>query len=162
VWPDLKDQIAVEDAQLQQLLDVHRPLLEKCRSEAPNLIELSALAAFLHSFYTGVENLFRRVAVEIDGGIWQGDQWHRRLLQQMTEPGEARPSVISLELYDRLHPYLQFRHVFRSSYSFQLRWDKMAPLVLHYEETFAAFRAEIATFSARMDERHGPAADPAS
>jgi hypothetical protein len=38
----------------------------------------------------------------------------------------------------------------------------MAPLVLHYEETFAAFRAEINTFSAKMDERHGPAPEPAS
>lgn len=137
------------------------PLLEKCRSEAPNPIELSALAALLHSFYTGVENLFRRVAVEIDGGILQGDQWHRRLLQQMTETGKERPSVISSELYDRLHPYLQFRHVFRNSYSFQLRWDKMAPLVLHYEETFAALRAEIAAFSAQMDERYG-SSGPAS
>ena len=156
MWPDLKEQIAVEDAQLQQLLDVHRPLLEKCRSEEPNPIELSALAALLHSFYTGVENLFRRVAVEIDGGVLQGDHWHRRLLQQMTEPGEARPAVLSLELYDRLHPYLQFRHVFRNSYSFQLRWDKMAPLVLEYEETFVAFRVEITSFSAEMDERYGP------
>jgi hypothetical protein len=156
VWPDLKEQIAVEDAQLRQLLDVHRPLLEKCRLEEPNPIELSALAALLHSFYTGVENLFRRVAVEVDGGSVQGDHWHRRLLQQMTEPGEARPSVISPELYDRLHPYLQFRHVFRSSYSFQLRWDKMAPLVLHYEETFAAFCVELFAFSVEMDKRHGP------
>jgi ribonuclease HepT-like protein len=134
VWPDLKDQIAVEDAQLQQLLELHQPLLEKCRSEDPNPIELSALAALLHSFYTGVENLFRRVAVEIDGVTPQGDAWHRRLLQQMTESGEARPEVVSAELYDRLHPYLQFRHVFRNSYSFQLRWDKMAPLVLRYED----------------------------
>lgn len=161
MWPDLKDQIAVEDAQLQQLLDVHKPLLEKCHSDPPNPIELSALAALLHSFYTGLENLFRRVAVEIDGGILQGDQWHRRLLQQMTEPRERRPAVISLELYDRLHPYLQFRHVFRNSYSFQLRWDKMAPLVLQYEETFAAFRAEITTFSTEMEEGHGRPVDSA-
>jgi hypothetical protein len=157
VWPDLRDQIVVEEAQLQQLLELHQPLLEKCRSEEPNPIELSALAALLHSFYTGVENLFRRVAVEIDGGTLQGDAWHRRLLQQMTEAKETRPEVISSALYDRLHPYLQFRHVFRNSYSFQLRWDKMAPLVLNYEQTFAAVRAEIASFTARMEGRQGRA-----
>ena len=153
MWPDLKDQIAVEEAQLQQLLELHEPLLEKCHSEEPNAIERSALAVLLHSFYTGVENLFRRVVVEIDGEAPQGDAWHRRLLRQMTQTGKERPAVISSELHERLQPYLQFRHVFRNAYSFQLQWDKMAPLVLQYEETFAAVRSEIASFSARMEER---------
>lgn len=155
MWPDLKDQIAVEMAQLQQLLELHEPLLEKCRSEDPNPIELSAMAALLHSFYTGAENLFRRVAMEIDGGMVQGEEWHRRLLRQMTEVKAGRPEVISPQLYDRLLPYLQFRHVFRSSYSFQLRWDKMAPLVLDCKETLIALQAEIARFAVQMEERHG-------
>jgi ribonuclease HepT-like protein len=143
------------------LLELHRPLLEKCRLEEPTPIELSALAALLHSFYTGAENLFRRVVVEIDGEAVQGDAWHRRLLRQMIEAKEQRPEVISHQLYDRLQPYLQFRHVFRSSYSFQLRWDKMAPLVLQCEETFATLRAEIASFAAQMEERRG-SIEPAS
>jgi hypothetical protein len=69
VWPDLKDQISVEEAQLQHLLAVHQPLLDQVRSQAPSAIELSALAALLHSLYTGIENLFRRIAIEVDGGI---------------------------------------------------------------------------------------------
>jgi hypothetical protein len=154
VWPELKDQIGVEESQLQYLLELHRPLLEKCRSEEPGPIELSALAALLHSFYTGIENLFGRVAIELDGGVAHGDAWHRRLLQQMTEGNEARPPLISPNLMDQLQPYLQFRHFFRHSYSFQLRWDKLAPLVLQYEETFTAFCAELAAFSARMEKRH--------
>jgi hypothetical protein len=52
VWPDLKDQISVEEAQLHQLLAVHQPLLDQVRTQAPSAIELSALAALLHSFYT--------------------------------------------------------------------------------------------------------------
>ena len=35
-----------------------RGLLASCRTTAPTEIELSALAALLHSFYTGVENSF--------------------------------------------------------------------------------------------------------
>jgi hypothetical protein len=30
-------------------------------------IELAALAAALHSFYTGVENIFKRLVAEVDG-----------------------------------------------------------------------------------------------
>ncbi len=50
--------MGVEEAQLEQLLALYHPLLEKCRLEEPSPIELSALAALLHSFYTGIENLF--------------------------------------------------------------------------------------------------------
>lgn len=151
MWPDLKDQISVEEAQLQQLLALHQPLLDQVRTQAPNAIELSALAALLHSFYTGIENLFRRIAVEVDGGIDKGDGWHRRLLLQMIEDRGSRPPVISRDLLERLQPYLQFRHVFRSSYSFQLRWEKMQPLVLHCDETLSSLRAEVATFASRME-----------
>ena len=152
MWPDLRDQIAVEEAQLQKLLALHRPLLEKSLSQAPDPIELSALAAFLHSLYTGIENLFRRVAIEIDGGIDRGEGWHRRLLLQMAEERRNRHPVISSGLLDRLQPYLQFRHVFRNAYSFQLQWDKMQPLVLNCEETFSALQAEIAAFAAHMEQ----------
>jgi hypothetical protein len=154
VWRELKGQIGVEEAQLQHLLELHRPLLEKCRSEEPGPIELSALAALLHSFYTGIENLLSRVAIELDGGVTHGDAWHRRLLQQMAVGNEVRPPFISPEVMEQLQPYLQFRHFFRHSYSFQLRWDKLAPLVLQYEETFSAFREALATFSASMEDLH--------
>jgi hypothetical protein len=49
------------------------PLLAQCRNTAPTEIELSALAALLHSFYTGVENIFKRVTVELDGEPVHGD-----------------------------------------------------------------------------------------
>lgn len=151
MWPDLKDQISVEEAQLQQLLTLHQPLLSQSRTQAPNAIELSALATLLHSFYTGIENLFRRIAIETDGGIGKGDGWHRRLLLQMAKEGGDRLPVISADLLERLQPYLQFRHVFRNSYSFQLQWEKMRPLALHCEETFSSLRVEIAAFVSRME-----------
>ncbi|MFL6258303.1 MAG: hypothetical protein ACJ76Y_01220 [Thermoanaerobaculia bacterium] len=154
MWPDLKEQIAVEESQLERLLAIHQPLLERSRTQAPNDIELSALAALLHSFYTGIENLFRRIAIEVDGGIDKGDGWHRRLLVQVGTSRDSRPSVISNELLERLQPYLQFRHVFRNSYSFQLHWEKMQPLVLHCEETFESLRAEMAAFTSQMDRLH--------
>lgn len=153
MWLELRDQLAVEEAQLQQLFKLHLELLAKCRLEEPSAIELSALGAFLHSFYTGIENLFRRVAVEIDDEVPRGEVWHRRILRQMAEPASGRPAFISHELEERLTPYLQFRHVFRQAYSFQLQWQKMAPLVLSSEELFDQLRTEISSFSVAMDEK---------
>jgi hypothetical protein len=153
VWPELKDQLGIEQAQLQQLFELHRPLLETIRHQEPNPIELSALGAFLHSFYTGAENLFRRVTLELGDSLPQNEAWHQRLLRRMTAPTESRPALISTELEEQLKVYLQFRHVFRQAYSFQLHWAKMAPLLLASEKVFARLREEVALFVDEMDKR---------
>jgi len=137
VWDRLRKQIAVELAQLRQLIDTHRPLLEKCAAVEPDAIELSALGAMLHAFYTGVENIFKRIEVELGEELPGNEAWHRRLLRAMTQRGHARPPVVSPALEETLQRYLAFRHVFRQAYTFQLKWARMSQLVLECEATFA-------------------------
>lgn len=141
--PKLAVFIEVELTQLRQLLAEHRPLLLKVRGEVPDGIERSAVAAMLHSFYTGIENLLKRIAIECDGGVPTGSTWHRVLLDSMARPIPQRPAVLSAMLHARLAEYLQFRHVFRQAYSFQLRWEKMEGLVWDCETTLAAVETEL-------------------
>jgi hypothetical protein len=47
---------------------------------------------------------------------------------------------------DALRGYLDFRHVFRQAYSFQLQWEKMSPLVLGCEETLRRLEVELDAF----------------
>jgi hypothetical protein len=145
-WDKFRKQQAAEREQLQRLLSGIQRLLTKCRDTAPTEIELSALAATLHSFYTGVENIFKRVAMELDGEPVRGDAWHRELLQRMKTPTARRPALLSEELHDTLNEYLRFRHVFRNAYSFDLDWRKMSPLVLRLEETFQKFENALDDF----------------
>lgn len=56
-WDKFRKQQSTEREQLQRLLSGIHPMLTKCRTTIPTEIELSALAAVLHSFYTGVENI---------------------------------------------------------------------------------------------------------
>jgi hypothetical protein len=72
--------VGVEIEQLNHLLETHPPLLRKCLKIKPDHIELSALAAMLHAFYTGIENILKRVSVELDGNPPTGEFWHRQLL----------------------------------------------------------------------------------
>ena len=146
MWHKLAKQISVEREQLNRLIEIHSRLITKCASDSPNDIELSALAALLHSFYTGVENIFKRVAVELDGETPRGEAWHRQLLDAMASPTTIRGPVISESLRDTLSEYLAFRHVFRQAYSFDLRWDKMSGLVLNCEPTFRRLEAEVEGF----------------
>ena len=110
-----RKQQATERDQLHRLVLGMHELLAKCRTTVPTEIELSALAALLHSFYTGIENIFKRVAVELDGEPVRGDFWHRELLLRMKSPTAHRPALLSEELHDSLNEYLRFRHVFRNA-----------------------------------------------
>jgi len=142
----LQKQVGVEIEQLNHLLETHQPLLGKCLSIKPDHIELSALAAMLHAFYTGIENILKRVSVELDGHSPTGEFWHRQLLDNMVSTGSKRTAVISVHLRDALRSYLYFRHVFRQAYTFELRWEKMAGLVKECENTLRQLELELNTF----------------
>lgn len=146
MWAKFRKQQAVEREQLRRLLATMQPVLAKCREERPTEIELSALAAMLHSFYTGIENIFKRVTVELDANPVRGESWHRELLDRMGRTGPRRPALLSVELRERLQEYLGFRHVFRHAYSFELDWEKMAPLVLNCELTLQQLEAALDQF----------------
>lgn len=147
----LRKQVAVEFEQLDNLIEVHRPLLDKCEKAAPTDIELSALAAMMHSFYTGIENIFKRVAVELGGDVPRGASWHRDLLDSMSEPSGLRTALFSTELRRRLEEYLKFRHFFRQAYSFQFEWEKLSSLVLACESTLRKLEEEVNLFFGRVE-----------
>jgi len=142
----MREKIEFELERLRQLLATHRELIATCREREPTAIELSALAMLLHSFYTGVENIFKRIMVEGDGEPERGEAWHRDLLDRMATAKGSRPAVISIELRDQLDDYLAFRHVFRHVYSFELSWEKLGPLIFDYSDVHAKVTAEVTAF----------------
>ena len=93
-----------------------------------------------------MENIFKRVSLELDGEPVRGDNWHRDLLLHMKTPTAQRPTLLPEELHDALLDYLRFRHVFRNAYSFDLDWRKMSPLVLKLEETFRQLERALDAF----------------
>ena len=94
----------------------------------PDLVEVSALAIFLHSFYNGVEKIFVTIAKEIDIKTPNGTQWHRDIVNQMAEDTDKRNKVINGNSIQVLNEYMAFRHFIRHSYSFQLKWSQLKEL----------------------------------
>lgn len=146
MWPETRQRVNLELDLLRNLLDFHRLLFEKARDIEPDRTELVALSGILHSFYTGIESIFKRIALEIDGGLPSGMFSHSELLLSMSKSTKARPAVISKELLDVLDIYLDFRHVHRHAYTFELKWRKMSGLVLHCEETLDRLQGELEKF----------------
>ncbi len=149
-------QIRVDIEQLCTLMHRHRGLIEECKVRTPTEVEIDALASQLHSFYSDIENVFKRICIELDEEAPTGEFWHARLLDVMVHPAPKRPAVVTEDLKTLLRPYLEFRHVFRHAYTFELKWDKMAPLVLGVLEVFDTFEREIQIFLTFLDSRNLP------
>lgn len=91
---------------------------------------LDGVALNLHGFYMGVEEIFARIARDLDESLPKGAQWHLALLSQMTwSVSEIRPPVISSETRRCLDDYRGFRHVVRNVYTFNLVPSKIRKLV---------------------------------
>ncbi len=105
---------------------------------------LAVLAGYaLHNYYTGLEDVFRRVAETFENEI-PSDRWHAGLLQRMAlEIPGVRPAVISGELFERLDDLRGFRHFFRHSYGREIDPRKLQLLLERFLETSATSAEEV-------------------
>ena len=148
--------IQFEIQQIDKLFDVYDELLMKCKEKEPDLVEVTATASVLHSFYNGLENIFQIIGKRIDNTALQGEQWHKRLLSEMAKQTEKRHAVISEDLKEKLVEYMGFRHFFRHSYSFFLEWDELKRLVLPLGDIWSQVKKELMEFLDNdLKSRHG-------
>jgi hypothetical protein len=90
-------------------------------SSWPPEARAATIAVTLHGYYGAAESLMTRVARVLDGGMPEGPEWHRELLDRMSGPLEAvRPALLSPESRAALRRLLGFRHFFRHAYAVDL------------------------------------------
>jgi hypothetical protein len=64
-------QVRFEIHQIEQLFETYSGLLEQARQEPPGMVEITVIASVLHSFYNGLENIFRSIARGLSRGFLQ-------------------------------------------------------------------------------------------
>lgn len=105
------------------------------------------MGSILHDSYSGCERIFRLIVGEINGVIPLGFEWHRQLLNKVIHGIEnKRPPVISERMASELEEYLEFRHVFRNIYGFELLGDRILRLKNKHGTIFHDFIKEINDF----------------
>jgi len=148
-------QVEFEITQIDRLFEAYADLLERSQRSTPELVEMTALASVLHSFYNGVENIFLSVAKGLDKDVPTGFEWHGELLVRMTQARPSRGQVISAELAQKLTDYLGFRHFYRHSYSLFLEWSKLEKLVIPLQEVWTQVKKEVRLFLDSLSSGRG-------
>ena len=139
--------IAEIEKELQNLQELSAEL-HKIKSERGIIFKRSK-GSILHDFYNGCEGIFKKIAIEMNGGYEDSEKWDKGLLYRMTIPIErVRPRVISDELAADLDEFLAFRHLFRNIYGFELKGDRIDYLAEKFEGITERFRKEIEVFVA--------------
>jgi len=151
VLPDrIREDIEFELGEIDLLFQMYQKELLDVET-SPNLVELTALAGVLHSFYNGIEKILIIISKNIDKDIPSDFNWHRTLLEQMAKANKNRKAVLTDDIKKELLKYLGFRHFFRHSYSFHLKWERMEDLVKPIRTVWEKFKAEILAFDIEVD-----------
>lgn len=132
--PDYRLRVEAEYEAIESTLSAlpDRPLPTLSR------LELAGVAALLHNFYNGIENVLKQVFQAKALPIPQGESWHRDLLIAAIEKG-----ILSNRLLDDLKRYLAFRHFFGHGYALDLSPERMESLVRDAVSVFTKFKSEI-------------------
>jgi hypothetical protein len=147
------EQIEVEFELMEQFFETYAVLFQRAvEDEKINVIEATALASVLHSFYNGLENIFVVIGKRFDFRMPTGEQWHRSLLLQMSTPTPLRSPVLTEETVAQLIDYLSFRHFYRHSYSHLINWNKLKQLVLPMPALWLQVKRELQHFIQSLQE----------
>lgn len=113
----------------------------------------TTIAKNLVDCYRGIENIFRRIALDVDLRMPDGSRWHKELLVQMAVPQDERQPVISQETFELLQELLEFRHVFNNIYGEELVYERTERNAKQISKLFNILSEELDTFVAYLKKQ---------
>lgn len=109
---DLSRKIAAEKENVERALDNLKDVMGR---KEKSVIELAAIATFLHGIYNGIENILKHILKAEGTELLKSETWHKDLLNTSVSIG-----IIPEKLSDEIYEYLTFRHFFVHGYGFML------------------------------------------
>jgi hypothetical protein len=116
---ELRAEIQIEFDLLQQVVDELDALRRDVAAREPSVRDKTAAAAFLAQFYSGVENILKRLSRFHEVALPAGDNWHFELFRRFCPAGHTMlPQLFDEALERQLGAFRRFRHVVHHGYGF--------------------------------------------
>lgn len=141
---DLTRQMAAEKENVERALD---NLKDTMGRREKSVIELAAIATFLHNIYNGIENILKQVLKAEGTEIPKSETWHKDLLNFSVSIG-----IIPEKLSDELYEYLTFRHFFVHAYGFMLEEVHLEDLANNIPNIWLQFLSAIEIYCRTSDK----------
>lgn len=119
----LKSEIKDDESRIYRLFDRFADAWDRYNQQKEYSLLVES-AFIVNQIYTGMERIFRNIAVTFENNIDER-LWHRALLDRMRLEIEGiRPSFLSEESFDLCNELLAFRHYFRHAYDSDIKEEK--------------------------------------
>jgi len=132
---DITRQVAAEKENVEKALVNLRDAMGR---REKSVVELAAIATFIHNIYNGIENILKQVLRARGTEIPKSDTWHKDLLNLSVSLG-----IIPEKLSDDLYEYLTFRHFFVHAYGFMLEEAHLENLANNITNVWLQFLSVI-------------------
>lgn len=143
----LRERVQELDSKLQGYVDQY---------PAPQLFPeaiLITVSYLLNGIYSCFEDQFLKIAKVFENRVENPASWHRELLERMQLVVEGvRPRVLGRPAFRLLNELRGFRHVFRSSYSFELDEERVRLVLRRWEKGKAAAYKDVQSFIDQLTE----------
>jgi hypothetical protein len=142
---ELKAEVAIEFDALQQVVNELEALRRDVAGREPTVREKTAAAAFLAQFYSGIENILKRLSRFHGVELPVGENWHLDLFKRFCPSAQPPlPMLFDEALAKQLGPFRRFRHVVHHGYGFQIEWDRMREGLDQVGAILSMFRDRVA------------------
>ena len=143
---NVKEKIEYEISRIEKLLYDAKPLLDLCKTREPDFVEITATAQILHSFYNGVESVVILFLKSINEKVPNDSRWHKTLFEITFGQNSQNIAILRPDIKEQMEKYMYFRHFIRHSYSSELKWNEMEPLVKNLEEIWETIKIDFKLF----------------
>jgi hypothetical protein len=135
-----------EISRIEKSLGDVKPLLDLCKIREPDIIEMTAAAQVLHSFYNGVESVVILFLKSINEKIANDIRWHKTLFEIAFGQNSRKIVILRPDIREQMEKYMYFRHFIRHSYSSELKWSEMGTLVKNLDEIWKIIKEDFESF----------------
>src|SRR3989339_316524 len=140
----LKDEIYIELQELEIIVGKLSEIYIDFLNKEPDIIIKTAATSFTAQFYSGIENILKRISKYYNIQIPIGEDWHIELFKRFCSPQYlSLPVIFDDYLKEELANYRRFRHFVFHGYSSRITWDILCDGIKEVDKVYKNFKLKL-------------------